>query len=67
VETLDSGDMGIGFYPRRGFVHVDIRARSARWVDTSPVASSDPGRLPPRGWQKKKSPARTRKTAGSTG
>jgi uncharacterized protein YcbK (DUF882 family) len=61
VETLDSGDMGIGFYPRRGFVHVDIRSRSARWVDRSPVASTDPSRLPPRSWQKKKSGAGTTK------
>ena len=67
VETLDSGDMGIGFYPRRGFVHVDIRSRSARWVDLSPVASTDPSRLPPRGWQKKKSRARTTKVGRSTG
>jgi uncharacterized protein YcbK (DUF882 family) len=61
VETLDSGDMGIGFYPRRGFVHVDIRSRSARWVDNSPVATTDPSRLPPRGWQKKKGRVRTTK------
>ena len=67
VETLDTGDLGIGFYPRRGFVHVDIRARSARWVDHSSVASTDPSRLPPRGWQKKKLRARTPKVARSTG
>jgi uncharacterized protein YcbK (DUF882 family) len=67
VETLDSGDLGIGFYPHRGFVHVDIRSRSARWVDHSRVASTDPGRLPPRGWHKKKSRARTTKAGRSTG
>jgi uncharacterized protein YcbK (DUF882 family) len=56
VETLDIGDMGIGYYPRRGFVHVDIRPRSARWMDLSRVAATDPSRLPPRGWRKKKRP-----------
>ncbi len=54
VESLDSGHMGIGFYPRRGFVHVDVRPRSARWVDNSLVATADPGRRPPPGWQKKR-------------
>jgi uncharacterized protein YcbK (DUF882 family) len=67
VETLDTGDMGIGFYPRRGFVHVDIRSRSARWVDTSSVAETDPSRLPPPGWQKKKARVRTAKAGRSTG
>jgi uncharacterized protein YcbK (DUF882 family) len=56
VETLDKGDMGIGYYPRRGFVHVDIRPRSARWMDLSRVADTDTGRLPPRDWKKKKRP-----------
>jgi uncharacterized protein YcbK (DUF882 family) len=36
--SLDKGGMGIGFYPRAHFVHVDFRApgeRSYRWVDRS--------------------------------
>lgn len=34
--TLDTGNMGIGRYPRSGFVHVDLRAPgepSYRWTD----------------------------------
>jgi uncharacterized protein YcbK (DUF882 family) len=54
VETLDTGDMGIGFYPHQGFVHVDVRSRSTRWVDRSWGGSVDPSRLPPPGWQKKR-------------
>jgi uncharacterized protein YcbK (DUF882 family) len=54
VETLDEGGMGIGLYPRSGFVHVDVRPPpSYRWVDYSPVDPDDPGRRPPRGFKKK--------------
>lgn len=28
-------NVGVGFYPRSSFVHVDVRERSAYWVDTS--------------------------------
>ena len=38
AETLDTGGMGIGRYPRSGFVHIDFRAPgepSYRWVDRS--------------------------------
>jgi uncharacterized protein YcbK (DUF882 family) len=38
AESLDAGGMGIGIYPRSGFVHVDYRApgdRSYRWTDKS--------------------------------
>ena len=38
AETLDLGNMGIGIYPRAGFVHVDFRAPgepSYRWTDRS--------------------------------
>jgi len=36
AETLDSGTMGVGLYPRSGFVHVDVRPPpSYRWVDNS--------------------------------
>ena len=44
VESLDTGGMGIGIYPRAGFIHVDIRPEpSYRWVDYSPPGSSDMG------------------------
>lgn len=44
VESLDTGGMGIGIYPRAGFVHVDIRPEpSFRWVDYSPPGTSDMG------------------------
>ena len=44
VESLDAGGMGIGIYPRAGFVHVDIRPEpSYRWIDYSPPGSSDMG------------------------
>jgi uncharacterized protein YcbK (DUF882 family) len=38
AESLDTGGMGIGIYPRSGFVHVDWRAPgepSYRWTDHS--------------------------------
>jgi uncharacterized protein YcbK (DUF882 family) len=36
VATLDTGGMGLGLYPRVGFIHVDIRPEpSYRWVDRS--------------------------------
>lgn len=35
---------GCGYYPRSSFVHVDVRERSAQWVDWSP-----PGRRPRNG------------------
>jgi uncharacterized protein YcbK (DUF882 family) len=41
--TLDTGGMGIGIYPRAGFVHVDFRAPgepSYRWTDYSPPEGS---------------------------
>jgi uncharacterized protein YcbK (DUF882 family) len=44
VESLDTGGMGIGIYPRAGFIHVDIRPEpSYRWIDYSPPGSSDMG------------------------
>jgi uncharacterized protein YcbK (DUF882 family) len=44
VQTLDTGGMGIGIYPRAGFIHVDIRPEpSYRWTDWSPPGSSDMG------------------------
>jgi uncharacterized protein YcbK (DUF882 family) len=55
VESLDSGGMGIGLYPRGGFVHVDVRPPpSYRWIDSSPTDPGDPNRRPPVGWKLKK-------------
>lgn len=37
VATLDSGGMGLGIYPRAGFIHVDVRPEASyRWTDYSP-------------------------------
>jgi uncharacterized protein YcbK (DUF882 family) len=55
AETLDTGGMGIGIYPRSGFVHIDVRpAPSYRWVDYSPPNSNAEEKRPPRGWKRKK-------------
>ncbi len=44
VASLDAGGMGLGIYPRAGFIHVDIRPEpSFRWTDYSPPGSSDMG------------------------
>jgi uncharacterized protein YcbK (DUF882 family) len=44
VTSLDIGGMGIGLYPRAGFVHVDIRPEpSYRWTDYSPPGSGELG------------------------
>lgn len=40
VAGLDTGGMGLGLYPRGGFIHVDVRPESYRWVDYSPPGSS---------------------------
>jgi uncharacterized protein YcbK (DUF882 family) len=55
VDSLDSGGMGVGLYPRGGFVHVDIRPPpSYRWIDYSPTDPDDPNRRPPAGWKLRK-------------
>ena len=55
AETLDRGGMGIGLYPRSGFVHIDVRSSpSYRWIDYSPPGSNAAEKLPPRGWRRKK-------------
>jgi uncharacterized protein YcbK (DUF882 family) len=42
VTSLDTGGMGIGLYPRAGFVHVDIRPEASyRWTDYSPPGRGD--------------------------
>ncbi|MBE7448255.1 MAG: YcbK family protein [Kofleriaceae bacterium] len=57
AESLDGGGMGIGIYPRSGFIHVDYRAPgdpSYRWTDYSGPGSGSgkkrgkkPGRTAP--------------------
>jgi uncharacterized protein YcbK (DUF882 family) len=42
LESIDTGGMGIGIYPRGGFVHVDVRPEpSYRWVDYSPPGTGE--------------------------
>jgi uncharacterized protein YcbK (DUF882 family) len=55
AETLDRGGMGIGIYPRSGFVHIDVRSPpSYRWTDYSPPNPNAAEKRPPRGWKRKK-------------
>jgi uncharacterized protein YcbK (DUF882 family) len=55
AETLDGGGMGIGIYPRSGFVHIDVRPPpSYRWVDYSLPGSNESEKRPPRGFKRKK-------------
>jgi uncharacterized protein YcbK (DUF882 family) len=54
AESMDRGGMGIGIYPRSGFVHIDVRSPpSYRWVDNSPPNPDAPEKRPPRGWKRK--------------
>lgn len=53
VESLDAGGMGVGWYPRVGFVHVDVRPPpSYRWIDYSRSNPDDRGRQLPRGFKR---------------
>ena len=55
AETLDRGGMGVGQYPRDGFVHIDFRAPgepSYRWTDTGSKKGAS-GRLPSRMFKKR--------------
>jgi uncharacterized protein YcbK (DUF882 family) len=57
AESLDTGGMGIGIYPRAGFVHVDWRAPgepSYRWTDRSPPERDSGGKRPSHRWRGKK-------------
>jgi uncharacterized protein YcbK (DUF882 family) len=55
ASTLDGGGIGIGYYPRSGFVHIDVRPPpSYRWIDYSPPGSNAAEKRPPRGWKRKK-------------
>ncbi|MGD0836029.1 MAG: DUF882 domain-containing protein [Polyangia bacterium] len=54
VETIDAGGVGVGYYPRVGFVHVDVREPpSYRWIDYSRSNPDSPGRMPPRGFHRR--------------
>lgn len=58
ADSLDRGGMGIGRYPRSGFVHVDFRAPgepSYRWTDYSGGGGRNRGRTPSTAWRKPKS------------
>ncbi len=54
AESLDAGGMGVGWYPRVGFVHVDVRPPpSFRWIDYSRSNPDARDKLPPRGFKRK--------------
>ena len=60
VQTLDSGGMGIGYYPRSQFVHVDVRPPpSYRWIDYSTADPDSSDKRPPRGWRKRNAKLRS--------
>ena len=53
--TLDTGGMGIGWYPRAQFVHIDVRPMpSYRWIDGARPNPNSPDKRPPKGWKRKK-------------
>jgi uncharacterized protein YcbK (DUF882 family) len=54
--SLDTGHLGLGLYPRAGFIHVDARPGSYRWIDWSP-----PGSEMGHPHKKKKAPAAKKK------
>jgi uncharacterized protein YcbK (DUF882 family) len=54
VESLDAGGMGVGWYPKVGFVHVDVRPTpSYRWIDYSRSNPDERGKQLPRGFKRK--------------
>jgi uncharacterized protein YcbK (DUF882 family) len=54
VETLDAGGLGVGWYPRVGFIHVDVRQPpSYRWIDYSRSNPDERSKQPPRGFKRK--------------
>ena len=53
AESLDAGGMGVGWYPRVGFVHVDVRQPpSYRWIDYSRSNPDARDRQLPRGFKR---------------
>jgi uncharacterized protein YcbK (DUF882 family) len=54
AESLDAGGMGVGWYPRIGFVHIDVRPPpSYRWIDYAKSNPDAPDRKLPRGFKRK--------------
>ncbi len=54
LESLDAGGMGVGWYPKVGFVHVDVRQPpSYRWIDYSRSNPDEKSKQPPRGFKRK--------------
>jgi len=54
AESLDAGGMGVGWYPRVGFVHIDVRPLpSYRWIDYSRSNPDARDRQLPRGFKRK--------------
>jgi uncharacterized protein YcbK (DUF882 family) len=54
--SLDTGGMGVGIYPKTGFVHVDWRAPgepSYRWTDRSSGSKAGGGKRPSKRWKKR--------------
>jgi len=55
AESIDTGGMGIGLYPRGQFVHIDVRPLpSYRWIDMSAPNPNAAEKRPPRDWKRKK-------------
>jgi uncharacterized protein YcbK (DUF882 family) len=55
ADSLDTGGMGIGIYPKAGFVHVDFRAPgepSYRWTDRSGPGGKSKGKRRSRRWKR---------------
>jgi uncharacterized protein YcbK (DUF882 family) len=54
AESLDAGGMGVGWYPKVGFIHVDVRQPpSYRWIDYSKSNPDARDRMPPRGFKRR--------------
>ena len=54
AESLDAGGMGVGWYPKVGFIHVDVREPpSYRWIDYSKSNPDARDRMPPRGFKRR--------------
>jgi uncharacterized protein YcbK (DUF882 family) len=54
AESLDAGGMGVGWYPKVGFIHVDVREPpSYRWIDNSKSNPDARDRKPPRGFKRR--------------
>jgi uncharacterized protein YcbK (DUF882 family) len=54
AESLDAGGMGVGWYPKVGFIHVDVREPpSYRWIDYSKSNPDARDRKPPRGFKRR--------------